>query len=128
MSWMRSMVDKYLHNAELKTVYRFPVQPRAREMMDKSKRKIIGWNVSMEISITRADNVLSGNQWKYPIADCPQQYFENIGNRYNNREIVVLHFHRNHDPKGTEIDKDTYLKLKTEYENQARTRKACAPM
>jgi hypothetical protein len=114
------MEYKYYHNAELKAVYRAPVQPQLHEIMDKSKRKIIGWAVSMKIEITRADNVLSGTQWKYPIADYPQQSFENIGNRYDDREIVVSHFHMHHDPNGNEIDENTYLELKTEYEKQAR--------
>ena len=114
---------KYFHDEALEIVYRIPTQPQIYEKFDKHRRTIITWTVSMEIEITRSDNVLMGNNtWKYAVSDYPEQHFENIGNRYD-EERVISYFYRNHAPKALEIDKDTYTALRKNYENKARKNK-----
>lgn len=115
------MKYKYYHDANLKAVYRVPLDPQVHETMDKRKRQIIGWTVSMKIEISRADNVLSNGRWIYPTADYPSQSFENIGNRYN-RERVVDYFHMHHDPKCEEISEDAYVALKKTYDEHMTNR------
>lgn len=113
------MKYKYLHDEALSAVYCFPEQPTIRDKRDKHNN-IITWTVSMEVEITRADNILvETNTWKYRTSDYPTQMFENIGNRYTH-DIVISLFYRNHAPKGKEINEDTYIKLKDEYAKMAR--------
>lgn len=104
----------YLHDAENKSVYRVPAEPKVVEQKDR-KQRLVGWLVSMTYEITRADNVLVGSQWKHPILGCPNQLFEH---RYN-REQAISYFHMHHNPSGVEIDEETYYILKTQYETLA---------
>ena len=102
------------HDAENRIVYRIPDEPTIHEQRDRRQR-LIGWSVSMSYDITRADNVLVGSQWKHPVMGCPNQHFDN---RYN-RQQVISYFKMHHNPKGVEIDEETYRFLKAQYETQA---------
>ena len=77
----------------------------------------IGWYVSSEIEITRADNVLlrPRHQWRYPVHSNPYQHFD----AHYSREDVTHYFHVNHAPNLPKIDEATYMALKEKYEAQA---------
>lgn len=110
---------KYIHDAENRVVFRFPINPTVSEQKDNKGRRI-SWSVQMEIEITRADNRLVNNRWEHPIASFPQQHFE--AQRYS-QERVISYFHMHHDPRGEELSEDAYSSLKQEYETMARRRK-----
>lgn len=107
------MEYKYIHDATAKIVYRFPKVPEISSKQDR-KGHIITYTASMEVEITRADNVLRNSQWKYPVREYPKQHFENIANRYN-EELVSSYFHQHHDPHGEVIDEKQYEELRKKY-------------
>lgn len=60
-----------MHDVGQQTVYRFPMRPQVRpQPQGKTKKKIYHY-VQMEIAIARAENVLTGDRWKYPTGDYP---------------------------------------------------------
>mgnify|MGYP006286741161 CR=1 FL=1 len=106
---------RYFHNSETQTVYRIPMHPNVDEERDKKTKRIICWLVKMEISLTRADNVLVNNHWKYPWNEYPQQKFEAL--RYT-KELAISYSYERHTPKCEEINQETYQSLAIEYKNR----------
>jgi hypothetical protein len=107
---------KYYHNSETQTVYRVPTQPNVTEERDSKTRKLIGWTISMSIVLTRADNTLINNHWKYSCGEHPEQFFPA---RYN-LDSAISYFYDRHTPRGDEIDQVKYQALTAEYETKAR--------
>jgi hypothetical protein len=109
---------KYIHNSQEKQVFRMPSVPNV-DRAEKSG-KLIGWDVRMEIDVTRADNILNGSQWKYPIKNFPKQHFDN---RYTEQQ-VISHFLNRNTPAGIEIKKEEYIAIKEAYEIDAKSNHA----
>lgn len=104
---------KYVHDIGRFVVYKFPVEPRVIESIERKKR--VGWQVSMEVEITRRDNRLVGGRWELAVADFPSQYFDS----HYSREDVIFYFYMRHTPKGIEISEDEYLPLRDMYYSEA---------
>jgi hypothetical protein len=102
---------QYAHDAEGKKVFRFPVAPQViPQRQGKSGRKVYHY-VRMHVDIVRADNVLSGNQWKYPTSEYPNHTYDD---RYDAEEAVT-YFMRNFAPRRRPITKEEYERLAAEY-------------
>lgn len=99
---------QYVHDPEMKKVFRFPLLPQVRT---EPKGRKLYHHVRMEVDIIRADNVLSLNQWKYPTSDYPSHIYDD---RYN-ADQAVMYFMRNFAPRGQAISKEEYERLATEY-------------
>jgi hypothetical protein len=108
---------KYLHDKTARTVYRFPSEPKVNEQMKRGKR--IGWNITMEYLITRADNWLEDGSWKFATSANPSKPFD----AHYTRDIAVSYFRRHYEPRGEAITIDEYERLHTEYEEEARLRR-----
>jgi hypothetical protein len=82
------MVDhyQYVHDSSNKRVYRFPIQPQVTPTLVGKGRKVYHY-VRMQIDIVRADNVLSGNQWKYPVSEYPSFTYDD---RYDATEAAEM--------------------------------------
>jgi hypothetical protein len=111
---------KFVHDAQSRTVYRYPAGPNIRETVGGRGRvkKRTGWDVDMWIDITRADNRLVLNQWEHKIGEVPTQSFDS---RYD-REQAISYFLMHHAPRGAEITESEYERLQAEYEAEARSR------
>ncbi len=105
---------QYKHSSPKLTVYKYPVEPSVIEQKTK-KGKRIGWTVSMEVRVTRADNVLTQNRWKYPTSEYPRQPFDP---RYS-RDEVISYFYMHHVPDGDDITEAEYLALSARYDTNA---------
>lgn len=108
---------KYTHDTTLRTVSRFPSEPKFRER--NIGGKLTGWIVSMDVDITRAGNRLIGSQWEQSTSYCVSQDF--FANQYS-RDQMISYFYRKHTPKGEEITEEIYLALKKEYDDEAKAR------
>ncbi len=109
---------KYLHDVSARTVYRVPIEPQITEQKDKRGSRI-DWRVTMTYRITRADNELTGHQWKFPTSSHPVQHFDS----HYGREGVASYFRMHHEPNGNEITETEYKALHEKYEAEARSRK-----
>ncbi len=106
------MVDsfQYVHDSDAKKVFRFPLRPQVRpERQGKSKK--VYHHVRMEVDVVRADNVLTGNQWKYPTSEYPSHIYDD---RYD-ADDSSMYFMRNFAPRGQAISKDEYERLAKQY-------------
>jgi len=110
------MEFKYFHDTEKQTVYRMLTQAIIIEQRDTRNKKNSGWSLRMQIELTRADNSLVNNHWKYPCGEFPQQYFDA---RYS-KESALAYFYERYTPRCQEIDCATYRTLMIEYEAKAR--------
>ena len=107
----------YLHDQNARTVYRLPAEPLVIEQTKRGKR--MGWRVTSECRITRADNWLQNGRWKYPTSDCPVQHLDA---RYT-KEQALSYFRMHHEPRGEEIGADEYARLHLQYEIEAKSRR-----
>lgn len=110
------MQYQYTHDADSRTVYRYPVEPVVTERRGGRKKELVGWHAHMQVNITRADNRLENRRWKYPHTDYPSQEFDA---RYSRQE-VISYFFQNHSPPGVTITEEEYVRLQAEYETSAR--------
>jgi hypothetical protein len=106
---------KFVHDEANKIVYRYPTEPAVEETTGRGSRKRIGWSVHMEMSITRADNRLHGNQWEKPTSVLIRQSFD----ANHTRDQVISYFHMHHAPDGIEISEEAYVSLQAAYEAEA---------
>jgi hypothetical protein len=104
---------KYRHSKDSKTVYRYPKELIITEQRNKQGKRI-GWEVGMQIDITRADNILNRNQWKYPTSDYPTQQFD----AHYQRPQVISYFLMRHEPSGDDITQPEYDLLRKKYEDR----------
>lgn len=103
---------QYVHNIEQQTVYRFPVRPQVvPQPQGRTKKKKIYHYVRMEISITRADNELTGHRWKYPTSDYPTFTYDDRYDASEAERYFMLHY----APRGEAISKEQYEILATQY-------------
>lgn len=103
---------QYIHDAEKQTVYRFPLRPQVMaQPMGSTKRKRICHYVRMEISITRADNELTGNRWKYPTSNYPSFTYDDRYDADEAEHYFMLHY----APRGATISREEYELLATQY-------------
>jgi hypothetical protein len=109
---------RYFHDAEARTVYRLPTEPRVypKTKGNGPKAEVIGWTVSMEIEIVRADNKLDGNRWLYPTSDFRQETYAAV---QHSREDAVYYFKRSNRPKNDEISREEYEKLAESYQSKS---------
>ena len=108
---------KYLHEKAARTVYRLPREPQVSEQ--KKRGKLVGWHITMEYSITRADNQLEGGRWKFATLACPDQHLDL---RYT-PEQALFYFRMRYEPQGEEIGIEEYERLHAEYEAEAKSRR-----
>ncbi len=108
----------HLHDKAARTVYRFPAEPH---VTDEEKRgKHVGWRVTMECTITRADNWLEHGRWKYATSAYPVHHLDG----HYTREQAVSYFRMHHEPRGEEVSVEEYERLRAEYEAEAKSRRA----
>lgn len=101
---------KFYHSEKQKTVYAAE-DPHVRSKK-ATKGEIIEYIISMEIEITSA-NYSPGDR----VRSYPQEIYDA---RKDNEKNALGYFLLNHEPRGKEIDKETYLKLRTQYEKEAK--------
>ncbi len=109
----------YVHDLSARTVYKF-IAPKIRDETD-NRRRVTGWSFSLDIQVTRADNLLQAGTWLHPTGNNPTQSFDK--SRYS-REIALSYFRQLHEPKGVVIDENAYALLYAEYDGMARSKKA----
>lgn len=112
------MEHKYFHDPKNRKVYSVPLEPHVQETTNPRGRRVIGWNVSALVDVSRADNFLENGRWKFTRTEHWQQSFENIGNRYTT-DIVIQYFFNNHLAGCEEITQEEYESLKVEYQPDA---------
>lgn len=109
------MAYKYFHDPQNRTVYRVD-EPSITENKDRRGQRR-SWYIRTEVHITRADNVLTGSQWKYKVFDPRGKYF----NRKYSREDVIEYFMSRVYPQNClEISSEEYEVLQRQYETDAR--------
>ena len=104
----------FFHAPEKKTLYRCPSAPEVTER--RSRGKLIGWRVSLNVDVTRADNWLdSTNKWHFKVIDIREHDFD--CNRYSAEQAVSWFLVRNSPAnwKTVEVDAETYAALEAEY-------------
>ncbi len=102
---------KYVHDEENRRVFRFPSSPEVTVQRVGRNKKTIWHYVRMRIDITRADNVLTHNQWLYPTMELPNFTCDD---RYGADE-AAYYFMRNYSPRGVEINEEQYKNLSKFY-------------
>lgn len=107
----------YLYDYAARTVYRFPAEPHVTD--EKKRGKRVGWRVTMECKITRADNWLENGRWKYPTSSYPVHFLDS----HYTREQALGYFRMHHEPRGEEITEEKYERLRAEYEAEAKARR-----
>lgn len=105
----------YIHDAESRTVYRLPRTPTVTER--NKRNRLVGWHISIGIEVTRADNILMGNTWKYPVRYYREQVFLAAT---DTRQSAINYFLTNHTPRGLVIDQMTYEGLLQQYSISSR--------
>jgi hypothetical protein len=98
------MEYKYFHDEKKQTVYRMPMTP---DVFDSTGE----WSIHLQIDISRADNVMVGNHWKYPWGEPHQQ---TLSSKYT-KEQAISFFYDRATPKCEEIDEESYKKLSAKY-------------
>jgi|SRR3972149_8933044 len=105
---------KYFHDLQSKIVYRI----KDPDIRPKTKRgNLIDWHISTEIDVTRADNVLSGSQWKYATSEYPRENYEP---KYSKEDVISYFEHRFYPSNCREISSAEYDILQKQYEIEAR--------
>lgn len=103
---------QYVHDVSKETVYRFPLRPQVMpQPQGKTKKKKIYHYVRMEISIARADNVLTGHRWKYPTSDYPSFTYDDRYDADEAERYFMLHY----APRGEAISREKYEILASQY-------------
>lgn len=110
------MPYKYFHDAVARTVYRVDDDPNILENRDRRGRRS-SWYISTKVDITRADNVLIRNQWRYPIFKIPNEHFHR---KYSRDEVISYFMGRVYPHNCAEITSEEYEALKTKYDTEAR--------
>ncbi len=114
----RKAMYRYFHNARDRSVHRYNCDVRVEPNRGPRGGRSIGWYVSTTEDIARADNVLTGNRWRY---NTSQIYSRSFEPKYSKDEAIeyflqhVLH----HGPHVREIDAAEYERLRQEYEAAA---------
>lgn len=108
----------YKHDIGNRIVYQFPSEPVVTQQTDRHG-KTSGWLVSMQVVITRADNILNGNQWQEATSSYPSQPFD----AHYRKDEVIAYFFMRHTPEGEVVTAGEYAELQASYEAIARTRK-----
>lgn len=107
-----SEIFQYVHDAGQQTVYRFPLRPQViPQPQGCTKKQKIYHYVRMEISIVRADNVLTGHRWKYPTSDYPSFTYDDRYDFAGAERYFMLHY----APRGESIGKEEYEILASQY-------------
>ncbi len=112
------MAYKYFHDAIAKTVYRVDDDPNILENKDGLGRGR-PWYISTKVDITRADNVLIKNQWRYETSKIHAEHFDR---KYSRDEVISYFMSRIYPHNCTEITSEEYDALKTKYDTEARSR------
>jgi hypothetical protein len=102
---------QYVHDTDQQTVYRFPLRPQVIPQPQGRTKKRIYHYVQMEIAIARADNVLTGNRWKYPTGDYPSFTYDDRYDADQAERYFMLHY----APRGDAISKEEYEILASQY-------------
>lgn len=102
---------KYVHDEANKRVYKIPTSPTVTERRQGRGSKLVGRDVRMNVEVVRADNLLVGNQWKYPTLEPLHQFLES---KYSEDE-AVYYFTRNHEPRGVKITREQFDALAKQY-------------
>jgi hypothetical protein len=101
---------QYIHDLEGKKVFRFPIEPQVMPQPVRRSKKVYHY-VRMQVDIVRADNVLTGNQWKYPTSDYPSFTYDD---RYSAADAAE-YFMQNYAPRGQQIDREEFERLSSLY-------------
>lgn len=110
-------MDKYVHDINARIVYRFPNKPNVTKQLNQGRH--VGWFITMEIRVTRADNWLKNDgHWSYPIFKNPSEHYFFPGTEV---QALAL-FLTNHEPDGTTIDNAEYDRLHQMYQSEAKSR------
>ena len=110
---------KFYHDPKSRMVFHCKDEPDAISRTHRGK--LIGWQVRLEINITRADNWFdSPNHWHFPIQDPNVQDFDHP----YTREQAISSFHLRHSPKAifpdaVEVSESEYKRLEAEYDQMA---------
>jgi hypothetical protein len=95
---------QYIHDVEGGKVFRFPIEPQVTP-------RPVHHYVRMQIDIVRADNVLTGNQWKFRTSDYPDFTYDD---RYSATQAAE-YFMQNYAPRGQRIDREEFERLAALY-------------
>jgi hypothetical protein len=111
----------YFHDAAKKMVIAAPAEPMAFERKGASPRRPY-WTVQADLDIIRADNYFDPklHRWRHPVME---PHGESYTNR-DDRQAAIRFFKQNHYPSLPTISQEEYLRLRKEYEDQARHNKA----
>jgi len=109
------MVNKYFHDSQNKTVYRVD-EPSIIENRDRRGRRR-SWYTHTEVHITRADNVLTGSEWKYRVFEPRHEYFDR---KYSKEDVIEYFMSRVYPQDCVEISFEEYELLQRQYEPDAR--------
>lgn len=75
------------------------------------------WNISADVEITRADNYLTKNRWKYDTGACPREsYYQK---NYSKESALGYFFSTNINGFGESVSKEEYEKFRDEYAAEA---------
>lgn len=102
---------RYFHNKEARAVYAVD-EPVVYERDGH-------WNISTDVEITRADNYLTKDRWKYDTGACPREsYYQK---NYSKESALGYFFSNNIKGFGELVSKEEYEKFRDEYGAEART-------
>ena len=115
---------RFYHDKAKPSVWCVPDEPEVREQKETvTKRrkhpKRLGWAVSATVDEERADNYLqpgSTTQFVFRVSHHPREHF---GPEYNRADVIVDFTWRNLSPRGDEISRGEYERLKAEYRTRA---------
>lgn len=108
---------RYIHDNAARTIYRFPSEPQVVEQKNRGKR--VGWRITMDYIITRADNWLEGGSWQFPTSAHSIQHLD----AHYTRDLALSYFGLHHEPKGEAISIKEYERLHAEYTAEASSRR-----
>ena len=109
------MAYRHFHDSQNKMVYKVD-EPSIIENKDKRGQRS-SWYISTKVHITRADNVLTGSQWKYKILDLRYKYFKP---KYSRENVIEYFMSRVYPRNCLEISSEEYDVLQKQYETDAR--------
>lgn len=104
----------FFHAPEEQILYRCRSAPEVSER--RSRGKLIGWRVSLNVEVTRADNwPVSANKWHFEVLNIREQEFDYP--RYTSEQAVSWFLVRNSPAnwKTVEVDAETYAALEEKY-------------
>ena len=106
---------KSFHDPQNKIVYKVD-EPSITENKDRKGNRS-GWFIHTQVHITRADNVLTNNLWKYKTSDTR---FEHFNRKYSREDVIMYFMGRVYPQNCLEISSEEYEILQGQYETAAK--------